>query len=292
MKRKETKLTRRRLKSSYFTSIISISLVLFLLGFVGLLILNAKKLSNHVKESITFSIILKENAKEVDIRQLQKTLDASFFVKSTEYISKEQAADQLQKEYGEDFIDFLGYNPLPASIDVYLFAEYANTDSMSRIENQLSEYSLIKEVYYQKSLVHLINENVRKISFIILLFSVLLFIIAVTLINNTLRLSVYSKRFIVNAMQLVGATRAFIRKPFLIKSIIHGTYAAFIALCLLFGMLYFVQKEFKEVIGFQDVQILIMLFLLVLFLGIILNWICTFFALRKFLRLQEDELYY
>ena len=126
MKRKETKLARRRLKSSYFTSIISISLVLFLLGFVGLLILNAKKLSNHVKESITFSIILKENAKEVDIRQLQKNLDASFFVKSTEYISKEQAADQLQKEYGEDFIDFLGYNPLPASIDVYLFAENLN----------------------------------------------------------------------------------------------------------------------------------------------------------------------
>jgi cell division transport system permease protein len=292
MKRKETKLTRRRLKSSYLTSVISISLVLFLLGFLGLLILNARKLSSYVKENITFSVILKENAKEVDIRQLQKNLDASFFVKSTEYISKEEAAEQLQKELGEDFIDFLGYNPLLASIDVYLYADYANPDSISWIENQLSEYALIKEVYYQKSLIHLINENVRKIGFFILLFSILLFIIALTLINNTIRLSVYSKRFIINTMQLVGATRAFIRKPFLIKSVIHGIYAAFISLTLLFCVLYFIQKEFTEVIGFQDIKIMVMLLFIVLFLGIILNWISTFFALQKFLQLQEDDLYY
>jgi len=292
MKSKENKLTRRRLRSSYMTSIVSISLVLFLLGLMGLLMLNAKKLSVYVKENIGFSIILKDNVKEVDIIRLQKNLDAARYVKTTEYITKEKAARELQEDLGEDFIEFLGYNPLLASIDVRLYADYANPDSIAVIEKDLQEYDQVKEVFYQKSLVHLVNENVRKISLIILLFSALLFLIAMALINNTIRLSVYSKRFIINTMQLVGATRGFIRRPFLFKSALHGIYGAFIAIALLIGILYFAQKELKEIISLQDVEIIGILFFFVLLVGIIINWISTFFAVNKFLRLKADDLYY
>lgn len=292
MKKKESRITRRRLRSSYVTSIISISLVLFLLGLLGLLLLNAKKLSDYVKENIGISIILKEGVKEVDIRRLQKDLDAAPYVKSTEYISREEAAKKLQEELGEDFIDFLGYNPLLASIDVYLFADYANVDTIAEIETNIGRFPEVKEVFYHKSLVHLINENVRKISFFILTFSALLFIIALTLINNTIRLSVYSRRFLINTMQLVGATNGFIRRPFLMKSIMHGLYGALIAIGLLIGVIYLAQKEFSEIVSFKDVEILGVLFIFVLFLGILITWISTFFAVNKFLRAQEDELYY
>ncbi len=292
MKKKESRITRRRLRSSYVTSIISISLVLFLLGLLGLLLLNAKKLSDYVKENIGISIILKEGVKEVEIRRLQKDLDAAPYVKSTEYISKEEAAKKLQEELGEDFIDFLGYNPLLASIDVYLFAEYANLDTIAEIENNIVRFPEVKEVFYHKSLVHLINENVRKISLFILMFSALLFIIALTLINNTIRLSVYSRRFLINTMQLVGATNGFIRRPFLMKSIMHGIYGALIAIALLVGVIYLAQREFSEIVSFKDVEILGVLFIFVLFLGILITWLSTFFAVNKFLRIQEDELYY
>ncbi len=170
MSKKEANITRRRLRSSYITSIISISLVLFMLGMLGLLVLNAKRLSDYVKENIGFSVILKENIKEVDIILLQKSLDASEYVKSTKYITKEEAAEELKQDLGEDFIEFLGFNPLLASIEVHLYANYANTDSIKLIEKDFQQYEQIKEVFYQKSLVTLVNENIRKISLIILVF--------------------------------------------------------------------------------------------------------------------------
>ena len=290
--KKDAQITRRRLRSSYLTSIISISLVLFMLGLLGLLVLNANSLSKYVKENIGFSVFLKDNVKEVDVIQLQKNLDAAIYVKSTKYITKEEAAEDLKRELGEDFISFLGYNPLLASIEVHLLAEYTNTDSISVIEKDLKEYEQIKEVFYQKSLVSLVNENIRKISIIILGFSGLLFLIAIALINNTIRLSVYSKRFIINTMQLVGATRRFIRLPFLYKSALHGTIAAVIAIGLLIGVLYVAQNEFKEIISFQDIDIIASLFSVVLITGIVLNWISTYYAVRKFLRMKTDKLYY
>ena len=292
MAKKEPAVTKRRLRSSYLTSIISITLVLFMLGVLGLLILNAQRLSEYVKENIGFSIILKENVKEVDVILLQKTLDAAEYVKSTKYITKEQAAKELQEDLGENFIEFLGYNPLLASIEVHLYADYANPDSIKIIEQDFQQYEQIKEVFYQKSLVSLVNENIRKISFIILIFSGLLFLIAIALINNTIRLSVYSKRFIINTMQLVGATRGFIRRPFLFRSVWQGIVAALLAIGLLNGVLYLAQKEFKEVINFQDIEIIGVLFLGVLFIGIIINWISTFFAVTKYLRMNVDKLYY
>ena len=292
MKGGNPKFERKRLRSSYFTSIISISLVLFLIGLMGLLVLNAKVLSNYVKESLNLSIILKDNVKEVEVRRLQKNLDAAKYVKYTEFISKEQAAKELQEELGEDFIEFLGYNPLLASIDVYLHAPYANPDSIVKIEGTLMDYSPIKEVYYHESLIFLINKNIRKISFVIMIFSGLLFLIALTLINNTIRLSVYSKRFLIHTMQLVGATRTFIRWPFIKKSILHGIFAAFIAILLILGSLYLAQKDFPELIRIQDIEVLSLLFSGVILLGILFNLISTFFAVNKYLRMEEGDLYY
>lgn len=289
---KETRIARRKLRSSYLTSIISIALVLFLLGLAGLLVLYAKKLSDHVKENIGFSVILKDNVKEVDIINLQKNLDAKRYVKSTEYITKDKAARELMEELGEDFVDFLGYNPLLASIDVRLRADYANPDSIAVIESDFQGYEQVKEVFYQKSLVHLVNENVRSISLYILAFGAVLLLIAVALINNTIRLSIYSRRFSINTMQLVGATNSFIRRPFLWRSAGHGTIAAFLALGLLIGTLYLVQREFKDLISFQDIQLLSILFIMVLIMGIVINWISTFFAVTKYLRIKVDKLYY
>ncbi|MCB2194278.1 MAG: permease-like cell division protein FtsX [Bacteroidetes bacterium] len=292
MSKKETNITKRRLRSSYVTSMISISLVLFLLGLLGLLVLNAKRLSDYVKENIGFSVILKENVKEVDVILLQKSLDASEFVKSTNYITKDEAARELQEELGENFIEFLGFNPLLASIEVHLNASYANQDSINVIEQNLQQYDQIKEVFYQKSLVSLVNENIRKISLIILVFSGLLLLVAITLINSTIRLSVYSKRFIINTMQLVGATRGFIRRPFLYRSAGNGILAAVLAMGFLAGVLYAAQKEFRDIVSFQDIEIIGILFLGVLLFGIIINWISTFFAVSKYLRMNVDKLYY
>ncbi len=292
MSKAETKLSKRRLRSSYLTSIVSISLVLFMLGLMGLLILNAKKLSNHVKENVGFSVILKNDVKEVDMIRLQKNLDASDFVKSTEFVTKEKAAQDLQKDLGEDFINFLGYNPLLASIDIKLNANYANNDSLSVIEKKLRTYPQVKEVFYQKNLINLINENIKRIGLIFLLFSILLLFISIALINNTIRLTIYSKRFLINTMQLVGATRRFIRAPFLGRSIVHGIVSAIIAVSLLSALIYIVQKELTGLLIFQEIDIIAILFLSVMVLGIFIALISTYIAVNKFLRKKTDDLYY
>lgn len=288
----ESKVVKRRLRSSYITSILSVSLVLFMIGLLGLLILNAKSLSDYVKENIGFSVILNEDVKEADIIRFQKNLDAARYVKSTRYVTKEQAAREMEELLGEDFIDFLGYNPLLASIEVQLFAAYANNDSIKVIEEELKDIPQIKEVFYQKSLIHLVNENVQKITFIMLAFSSLLFLISLTLINNTIRLSVYARRFIIKTMELVGATRGFIRKPFLVKSVLHGFYAAVVANILLAIVIYFAQQQFMDIFSLQDFEIIGLLFLFVLLVGVGLNWLSTFFAVNKFLHMHIDRLYY
>lgn len=292
MKNSEGKVTRQRLRSSSLSSIISISLVLFMLGVIGILVFNAKKLSDYVKENIGFSIFLQEDVREVDANFLRKTLDASSFVRYTEYISKDRAAKELKEELGEDFIDFLGYNPLSASIDVRMKAEYANQDSINKIETYLLQFKQVKEVHYQKSLVNLINENVSKISLVIIIFSSLLLFISLVLINNTIRLSVYSRRFLINTMKLVGATAGFIRKPFLVKSILHGLYASLIAISMLSGIIYLVKKELADLVDIVDIQFIVIIFGAVTIIGILINLISTYFAVNKFLRLKADDLYY
>ena len=229
MASQEEKFAKRRLRSSYFSTIVSISLVLFVLGIVGLILLNAKKLSDHVKENIGFSVILKDNVKEVDVIKLQKRLDAAIYIKETNYVNKEEAAIEFNQEHGEDFVEFLGYNPLPSSIDVKLQAIYAHPDSIIWIKQEIVEDVKVKEVWYHESLLEAVNKNVKTISIILLGFSGLLLVIAIALINNSIRLTIYSKRFLIRSMQLVGATKGFIRRPFVWKGIGHGVYAAILA---------------------------------------------------------------
>ncbi len=288
----EEKLARRKLSSNYLSTVISVSLVLFMLGLLGLIILNAKKLSDYMKENISVSVIVKDDAKEGDVSRLQKELDAARYVKTAEFITKEQAAESLKKDLGEDFISFLGYNPLLPSIDVKLKAAYANPDSLVQIEKELASMRAVKEIYYQRSLVGMVNENVKKIGLVILGFSSLLLLIAIGLINNSIRLSIYSRRFLIRTMLLVGATHGFIRRPFVFRGIRHGIYGSVVAILLLSVLLYFGYRQFPELIGLLDKKMIVTLFAGVILLGIIITGISTALAVRKYLRLKADQLYF
>jgi len=291
VKKKETGFSKARLGGSYLTLVISVSLVLFLLGILGLVIINVKELSDYFRESLSFSVILDEDAREADIRMLQKDLDAKPSVKSTEYVSRDEAAAKMKEEMGEDFISFLGDNPLPPSIDVYLYAGYTNRDSVGKFEKYILEYPFVKEVWYEDSLLYLINENVRKISVFLLIISSFLFLIAVTIINNTIRLAIYSKRFLIRTMQLVGATRSFIRKPFLFRSIYHGVLAALTAMLLLMGLLYLIEKEFLMLFSFESTKLLVILGVLLIIAGILINLVSTYLSVNRYLVISEDKLY-
>lgn len=289
---KKVRKKRQGLFNSHFTITISIALVLFLLGIMGIIVFTADKVSDHVKENIGFSIIMEDNARDVEVRRLQKYLDAMDYVKSTEFINKDKAAEELTKDLGEDFIQFLGYNPLLASIEVHLMAEYANPDSIANIEQEFQSYSSIREVIYQKDLVNLVNENVNKISMIILAFSALLFFVSVALINNTVRLSIYSQRFLINTMQLVGATKSFIRRPFITRCVVDGLIGSVVAIAMLSAVVYSLQSELSTIISFADVELIAMVFSAMLLLGLLITQFSAFFAVNKYLRLRSDELYF
>ena len=226
-------LAKRRLKTSSITVVVSLALVLFMLGLLGLVVLNASKLSNHIKENIGFQVILKDTATSAQIDALQQEISASVFAKSVNHITKEQAAEILKVDLGEDFVSFLGYNPLLSSLDVKLNADYANADTLAGIEKNLLQKSYVKEVVYHKDMIKQVNENAKVVSLYILIFSGLLLIVAIALINNTIRLSIYSQRFIIRTMYLVGATRTFISKPFIFKGIRQGVIAGILAGALL-----------------------------------------------------------
>jgi cell division transport system permease protein len=287
----EEKHYRRRIATSQFTTIISITLVLFLMGLLGLIVLHARMLSDYVKENIGFSIMIREGVQEAGILQLKKSLDGKYYVKSSEYIPSERAAARLKSELGEDFVGFLGYNPLLASIDLRIKAPYANADTLRVIEKRLLAFPEIKEVYYQKSLVDAINSNIEKISFILLGFSGILLFISIVLINNTIRLAVYSRRFIIRSMQLVGATEGFIRRPMLLRSILHGLISAFFALLMLMLLTYFALEEIPELASLQDPFMLLILVVFIAVLGVMMSWLSTMLAVRKYLRIHTDLLY-
>lgn len=281
----------RRLTASYLTSVVSITLVLFLLGLAGVLVLNAKKLADYVRENIGISVYLSDDAREVDVFSLQKTLDAMPYVKETRYITREKAADEFEKELGEDFVDFLGYNPLPASIDVKLLAAYANPDSFAVLAETFRSYPQVADVAYQKDLIYAVNLNIRKISLAILVFSLLLLVIATTLINNTIRLTVYSKRFIIRTMQLVGAHHYLIRRPFLIRGVTQGIVAAFFAVLLLLVSVFIAEKQMEGLFSFQDYRILGIIFAAMLLVGVLIAWISTWLSVSKYLNMKTDQLY-
>lgn len=283
---------KRKLISSYFSVVLSIGLVLFLLGVLGLLVLNTKKLADHFKEQITLSVFLKDNAKQVEIDQLQKSLVLAPYTKTATYVSKEEAAEQHSDEIGENFIDFLGYNPLKNSIDVQLNADFVTTDQIASIAEEISSKGYVEEVSYDKPLIALLTDNVKKISFWILIVSAIFTFIAVLLINSSIRLSIYSKRFIIKTMQMVGATKTFIRRPFLWTNIKLGMLGALLALLVLGGLLYYMNLNFPELNLFADLWFLGGLFLGVFILGVLISLLSTFFATQRFLNLRTDDLYY
>jgi len=283
---------KRRLISSYFSVVISIALVLFLLGLLGMLVLNAKTISDNFKEKVVLTIYLDDSAKPVEIEQLQKGLSLAKFVKEANYVSKEDAADFMKGEYGEDFLDDVGYNPLQNSIDVNLKADFVTAQRLDSISEVTLNKKFVDDVRYDKDLVSMMNSNVKRISVWVLVISGIFTLIAVLLINSSIRLAVYSKRFTIKTMQMVGATKKFIRRPFVFRSIRLGIIGAIVALIGMAVVLYYVDKTFPELELLRNQILLIALFSGVFLIGILITWISTHFATQRFLNLKTDQLYY
>ncbi|MGZ4000877.1 MAG: cell division protein FtsX [Mucilaginibacter sp.] len=281
----------KKTKSIYISTVFGIAMVLLMVGLLGLILVHANKLSRYVKENIVVNVYVDEGAHEADVFQLQKQIDANPMVKQTQYVSKELAARNLQKDLGEDFVKFLGYNPLSQSLDVYLKAEYANNAGIAKFKSELLKNPLVKEVKYQQSLVDQMNQNLTSISLIILGFTAIFIILSVALINNTIRLAIYSQRFLIKSMQLVGATKSFIRKPFILYGVWHGILGALIAILILMLTLYLTQKQIPDLIVLQDYTEFIIVFVVVIGLGIFISAFSTFLAVNKYLRLKIYNLY-
>lgn len=286
------KYQKRRLISSYFSVVLSISLVLFLLGLLGLFLINSNQLSRYFKEQIPLSIYLKDSAKEVEINQLKQSLEMADYTKSATYVSKEEAAEQHMETIGEDYLEFLGYNPLQNSIDVELLAEFVTSEQLKDIADEIRLKDFVAEVEYDELLVELFDKNIKVISFWVLVFSGVFLIIAVLLINSSIRLSVYAKRFTIKTMQMVGATKHFIRRPFIWKNIRLGFIGSIIAMSGVSGVLYILDNTWPQLDLLSDKLLLGGLLLFIILMGIFIAWLSTFFATQRFLNLRTDELYY
>lgn len=281
----------KKLRSSYFTTTISIALVLFLLGMIGLLLLNASRVSSYVKENLCLTVTFAPDTRDAEIRQIEKQLLTLPQVKTVRYIDKEEAAREMEANLGENFLDMLDENPLLPSMEIKLFAQYANEEGMGAIAENVRAFKPVREVNFEKDVVNLIHENVRKISLVLLGFSVLMLLVAVTLINNTVRLMVYSKRFLIRTMQLVGATRGFIRRPFLASAVIQGLVGGAVANVMLAVVVFFSARELPGVIGFNNAFSLFTLFAVVFVTGIALTIVSTTLSVNKYLNLRTADLY-
>jgi cell division transport system permease protein len=285
------KFQKRRLISSYFSVVLSVFLVLFLLGMLGLFIINSKKLADDFRENIAMTVFFKKEANDTIIKSFDAELKRAPFAKTFEYVSKDAAAKQHTDIIGEDFVTFLGENPLQNSFDIHLKADYVYKDSIAKVESQLRKNPMISDIVYDKQLVNLVNDNIKKVSMWILIISGFFTIIAVLLINSSLRLSIHSNRFIIKTMQMVGATKAFIRKPFVMRSIRLGMIGAGLAVLALIGVLIYLESNFPD-LGLLDDQLLIALVLISVFgIGVLITWLSTYFATQRFLNLRTDDLY-
>ncbi len=292
MKELKPKRLKKRIFNLWFTSLLSITLVLLMIGILGLVLINAKKLSDYVREKIGFTLVLNDDVKAIDIINLQNDLKSIPGIKSTHYIDKETAGQELTEQLGEDFTGFLGYNPLFASIEVKLFARSTQPDSIQKLKQEFTSLQGVTEVYYQKNLVTVINQNVKRISIVLLVISLLLALIFIALINNTIRITVYSQRFVINTMQMVGASNTFIRKPFLWRSFWLGIYGSLLAGAILFSAIYSYRNELQSIISVYDFKNMGLVFLLVTLFGLTFSVISTFLAVNKFLKMKFDEMFY
>lgn len=285
------KFQKRRLISSYFSVVLSVFLVLFLLGILGLFVINSKKLSDDFKEEIAMTVFFKNEANDSVINAFQNELKVAKFVKSSVYVTKEQAAKQHTDIIGEDFMTFLGANPLQNSFDIHLKADYIDTENIRKIESRFRANEMVSDIVYDKQLVSLVNDNIKKVSMWILIVSGILAFIAVVLINSSMRLSIYSNRFIIKTMQMVGATKSFIRKPFIMRSIKLGLIGSFLAVLALIGLLVYLDTTFPN-LGILNEPIMTGAVLVsVMLVGILITWISTFFATQRYLNLRTDDLY-
>jgi len=266
--------------------------VLFLVGILGLIVLKTNSITEHFKEKVTITIFLKDNAKSIDVEILQAELKRADYTKSVTYISKKDAAKKYTEEIGEDFVAFLGDNPLKNAVDISLKSEFVTPEKMAAIEKNLLIRSIVAEVTYDKPLIELLTKNINRLSFWMLLFSGLFTLIAIVLINSSIRLSIYSKRFTIKTMQMVGATKGFIRIPFILKSIQLGILGALVAIGGVIGFILYINKTIPELEMLSSYKILALLFTVIIGLGILITWVSTFFATQRFLNLRTDELYY
>ncbi|MDV7186857.1 permease-like cell division protein FtsX [Lutibacter sp. TH_r2] len=286
------KYQKRRLRSSYFSVIISIALVLFLVGLFGLIVIKTNSISKHFKEQVAITVFLKDNAKKSDIEILEAELKNAEYTKSVVYVSKNEAAEKYSEDLGENFLEFLGENPLKNAIDVTLKSEFVTPEKMTEIESNMNIRSIVDEVVFDKPLIEILTKNINRLSFWMLLFSGIFTLIAVVLINSSIRLSVYSKRFTLKTMQMVGATKGFIRVPFILKSIQLGVLGAIVAIAALAGFIFYLHKTIPELDLLTDYKLMAILGVGIILLGILITWLSTFFATRRFLNLRTEELYY
>ena len=282
---------KRRILNNYFSVVISITLVLFFVGILGLFLLNTKSLASHFKEQIVMTVYLKDNAKDIEITQMQKKIQLNSSTKRVQFKSKEDAAEEYARDIGEDFVEFLGFNPLLNSIDIYFNAAYVNALSLNQTKTEIEISDFVAEVVYDQPLVTLLEKNIERISFVLLISTALFVVIALLLINSSIRLSIYSKRFVIKTMQLVGATKSFIRRPFILSHLSLGIISSFLALTALNFLLWEVNKRFPEIEIMQQTSELMIVFGSVLILGISITGVSTFFATQRYLNLKSDAIY-
>lgn len=282
----------RRLRSSYISVVVSVGLVLFLLGLLGLMIVKTKTISDHFKEQVAMTVFLNDDVKQKEIEKLRTSYEKEEYVKSVVYISKDFAAEQYSNDIGEDFIEYLGSNPLKNAIDIYIKSDFVTPEKMSEIEVSLLKNKKVFEVSYDKPLIDLLTKNIQRISFWVLIFSGVFTLIAVVLINSAIRLSVYSKRFTIKTMQMVGATKGFIRRPFIWKGVQLGIIGSLVAIAGIIGVIYYLNQNIPEIQLLADKQLLVMLFAVVMLIGIVITFLSTYFATQRFLNLRTEELYY
>lgn len=282
---------KRRLLSSYFSVVLSVFLVLFLLGILGLFLINSKRLADAFKENIAMTVYFNDEANDTILNAFDAEMKSARFIKSHEFISKDQAAKEHKDIIGEDFMTFLGENPLKNSFDLHLKADYIEVDSIAKIEARIKKNTFVEDISYEKVLVQMVNDNIKKVSMYIFIASGILAVIAVLLINSSMRLSIYSNRFIIKTMQMVGATKSFIRKPFIMRSIKLGMLGATLAVIALIALLYYINQNHPDLDILYDQTLTAAILAGVFVAGIIITWISTFFATQRFLNLKTDQLY-
>lgn len=288
----ENKILNGRLVNAYLSSVISISLVLLLVGVASLLLVNARSVSDYFKENMLVSVLLKPDAGEEDALKLKKQIEGYRFIKRCEYISKEQGMQEMEAQLGADFLNVFETSPIPVSIDVTLKADYVSSDSLSMVKDVISKSPLVDEVSYQKSLVDALNSNLSKISVFLGIFIFLLLFVSFVLINNTVRLNVFARRFTIHTMRLVGATRAFIRKPFLIQAVFQGLFSSIIAIMMILALLFVVRNEFVQLFEIFRLRLLLVVMGIVVLTGLSICLISTYFVVNKLVSLKKDELYF